>query len=134
MLAQVHSCVVTGLDGVIVEVEVDFTQGMPGMTVVGLPDTAVQESRERFKAGSFSGEITSTADIHLVEIKEYCILDEACSTLIKAAMDQLHLSARGYHRVLKLARTIADLAGKEKIETSHLAEALQYRPRLAILE
>ncbi|MBI4731548.1 MAG: ATP-binding protein, partial [Chloroflexi bacterium] len=50
MLARVHSCAVTGLDGVVVEVEVDYTQGVPGMTVVGLPDAAVQESRERVQA------------------------------------------------------------------------------------
>src|SRR3990170_5715252 len=47
MLARIFSCAVVGLDGVIVEVEVDFTSGLPGMTIVGLPDTAVQESRER---------------------------------------------------------------------------------------
>jgi len=47
MLARVFSCAVIGLDGVIVEVEVDYTNGLPGMTLVGLPDTAVQESRER---------------------------------------------------------------------------------------
>ncbi len=47
MVAYVNSCAVIGLDGVIVNVEVDFTSGLPGMTIVGLPDTAVQESRER---------------------------------------------------------------------------------------
>ena len=47
MLARVYSCAVIGLDGVIVEVEVDIGNGLPGITIVGLPDTAVQESRER---------------------------------------------------------------------------------------
>ena len=47
MLARIFSCAVVGLEGVIVEVEVDYTNGQPGMTIVGLPDTAVQESRER---------------------------------------------------------------------------------------
>jgi magnesium chelatase family protein len=50
MLARVFSCAVIGLDGVIVEVEVDTGQGLPGMTIVGLPDTAIQESRERVQA------------------------------------------------------------------------------------
>jgi magnesium chelatase family protein len=48
---------------------------------------------------------------------------------MKVAMSQLNLSARAYHRVLKLARTIADLASAERIGAAHLAEALQYRPR-----
>jgi magnesium chelatase family protein len=50
MLARVYSCAVIGLDGVVVEVEVDYTSGLPGMTIVGLPDVALQESRERIKA------------------------------------------------------------------------------------
>ena len=57
-----------------------------------------------------------------------CAVDEGGESLIRAEMGQMNLSARGYHRVLKPARTIADLAGCEQIQASHLAEALQYRP------
>ncbi len=48
---------------------------------------------------------------------------------LKTAVNNLHLSARSYHRLLKISRTIADLAGAERIESAHLAEALQYRPK-----
>ncbi|HDH09795.1 MAG TPA: ATP-binding protein, partial [Chloroflexi bacterium] len=58
-----------------------------------------------------------------------CQVDEAGRSLLKAAMRQLAMSARAFHRILKLARTIADLEGSERIETHHLAEAIQYRPR-----
>jgi len=63
------------------------------------------------------------------DVRRYCQLDDAGRSLIKAAMNQLQMSARAFHRVLKLARTIADLADSEAIATAHLAEALQYRPR-----
>jgi len=76
--------------------------------------------------------IMCNADMHLAEIRKFCKLDETGENLIRAAMRQLNLSARAYHRVLKLARTIADLAGSEAIETGHLAEALQYRPKIMI--
>ncbi len=69
------------------------------------------------------------ADMGPAEVREYCQIDEAGRSLLKAAMQQLAMSARAFHRVLKLARTIADLAGSERIETAHLAEAIQYRPR-----
>jgi magnesium chelatase family protein len=58
-------------------------------------------------------------------------LSEEGRGLVKAAMQQLGMSARAFHRILKLARTIADLAGSEQIKTPHLAEAIQYRPRRA---
>jgi magnesium chelatase family protein len=61
------------------------------------------------------------------EIDEYCMPDEPGAALLKQAISRLGLSARGYHRILKLARTIADLAGVNDISSTHLAEAIQYR-------
>ena len=63
------------------------------------------------------------------EIRKFCPLDATATQLLKSAMQQMQLSARGYHRILKLARTIADLSGAEQILTTHVAEAIQYRPR-----
>ena len=62
-------------------------------------------------------------------VRQHCPLDATAQGLLKAATSQLHLTARAFHRVLKLARTIADLAGSEDIGAAHLAEAIQYRPR-----
>lgn len=69
-------------------------------------------------------------DMGPAEVQAFCAIDEAGRNLMRAAMQQMNLSARAYHRVLKLGRTIADLAGEESIHVHHLAEALQYRPRL----
>lgn len=61
------------------------------------------------------------------ELREYCALDAGCTALMRQAYDKLALTARSYDRILRVARTIADLAGEEKIGVIHLAEALQYR-------
>jgi magnesium chelatase family protein len=92
----------------------------------------VEAARERQRA-RFKGleGISANADMRPAEVHKFCDLDATCTNLMKTAMAQLQLSARAYHRVLKLARTIADLAGSERIGASHLAEALQYRPRMA---
>ena len=77
-----------------------------------------------------SSKIICNADMHIGEIRKFCKLQEEGQSLMRSAMSQLNLSARAYHRILKLARTIADLAGCEEIQSVHLAEALQYRPKL----
>lgn len=61
------------------------------------------------------------------EIDQYCIADEAGVSLLKQAISRLNLSARAYHRILKVARSIADLANEDSIQSSHIAEAIQYR-------
>jgi magnesium chelatase family protein len=73
---------------------------------------------------------TCNADMGPAEIRKYCQVDASGEQIMKAAMRQLQLSARAYHRILKLARTIADLADSQQIAPNHLAEALQYRPKL----
>ena len=74
--------------------------------------------------------IVCHADMRVGEIRQYCKLQTEGQSLMRAAMSQFNLSERAYHRILKLARTIADLAGEENIAPAHLAEALQYRPKL----
>ncbi|ACL25185.1 YifB family Mg chelatase-like AAA ATPase [Chloroflexus aggregans] len=71
----------------------------------------------------------SNADLGPAEIRAFCALDNAGQSLLKSAVQRLNLSARSYHRILRLARTIADLAGANQIAAVHVAEAIQYRPR-----
>ena len=94
------------------------------------PLRCVREWRRRASgANAEHAPLYSNADMGPAEVRQYCDLDAAGRSLTEAAMQQLGLSARVYHRVLKLARTIADLARSERIQVQHLAEALQYRPR-----
>ena len=81
----------------------------------------------------FNGtKLTRNADMTPLEVREFCQVEPNAQSLLQAAMKQLVLSARAFHRILKLARTIADLAEAQTISASHLAEAIQYRPRAQI--
>ena len=83
---------------------------------------AVQEARFGGVEGVHTNSMMNSA-----MLREYCRLDAASAALLERAMERLSLSARAYDRILKVARTIADLDGSEKIEAHHLAEAIQYR-------
>lgn len=67
------------------------------------------------------------AQMNTKQIREYCVLDEESKSLLKTAMERLGLSARAYDRILKVARTIADLEGQDNIQSYHISEAIQYR-------
>jgi magnesium chelatase family protein len=89
----------------------------------------VQKARDiqttRFK----KSKITSNSEMGNKEIKKFCALDENCVKLLQLAVVKMNLSARSYNRTVKLARTIADLEGLKEINPTHIAEALQFRPR-----
>jgi magnesium chelatase family protein len=88
-------------------------------------EAARQHQRRRFAAGR--SRATCNARMGPKLIKSHCALDEASEGLLRAAMTQLNLSARAYDRILKVARTIADLDDSEPIRAEHLSEAIQYR-------
>jgi len=92
----------------------------------------VQAARDRQLQRLKDAKLTCNAEMGPAEVRDFCTTDAAAEKLLKSAMQQLHLSARAFHRVLKLARTIADLANSEMIAANHIAEAIQYRPRIGL--
>jgi len=107
--------------------------------VAALPEAELTSARPGEPSAQVRARVTAARERQLArqnqpnatlagrEIDRYCPLDAAGETLLKQAITRLDLSARAYHRVLKLARTVADLADQEQIGAAHLAEAIQYR-------
>lgn len=89
----------------------------------------VQKARDIQEKRFKSLPITSNAEMSAKTMKQYCNLDQPSIILLKQAISKLNLSARSFHRVVKIARTIADLEISVKIKQNHVAEALQYRPQ-----
>lgn len=122
---------------------IDIHVEAPTLTIDELRNAAPGESSEvmrerilaarnrqkiRFQSAPHTyGKIHCNAGMASREIRRYCELDDAQGLILQRAMEKLGLSARAYDRILKVARTIADLAGSEKIETEHLREAINYR-------
>lgn len=115
------------LDVPAVEVE-KLTNTKPGETSKKIRNR-VKKAREaqikRFKNSS----ILTNSEMNNSQIKEFCTISKEALELLKMAISSMNLSARSYHRILKVSRTIADLAGSQNIETEHIAESLQYRFR-----
>ena len=120
------------LDRIDMKVEVtaldfeELTRRQPGE-----PSSAIRERVNKARAiqnqrYAASG-LVCNAQMGQEELRTYCVLDEAGTALMRQAYDKMELTARSYDRILRLARTIADLAGSEHIAPNHLAEALQYR-------
>ena len=101
-------------------------RGEPSAAIRERVEEARKLQLERFQDTT----LFCNADMGATEVRDYCQLDPTGKQLMKSAMSQLNLSARAFHRVLKLARTIGDIAGEPEIQPSFLAEALQYRPRM----
>ncbi len=103
----------------------DDTSGESSQTVRTRVEAARKIQQERFKGTK----LTCNAEMTPMEVRQFCKIEPQAQSLLRSAMKQLYLTARAFHRVLKLSRTIADLDGADIIRTHHLAEALQYRPK-----
>jgi magnesium chelatase family protein len=90
----------------------------------------VQAARERQLQRFATTKLTCNAQMGPLEVHDFCILEPSAEQVFQAAMQRLHVSAGTFHRVLRLARTIADLAQSDMIAADHVAEAMWYRPRV----
>ena len=93
----------------------------------GEKSAAIRKRVEKAYQRQLDRQGKSNNQLSVKEIEQFCTIDSISENLLKQAISRLNLSARAYHRILKVARTIADLAGPEKITNQHIAEAIQYR-------
>ena len=133
--SQIHNYLnkVSGplLDRIDLQVELD------GITYEEFADTSMGEASavikdrvsevRKIQAKRFKNDGITNSQMNNKQIKEFCVLDEVSQMLLQTAFDKLNLSARASYRILKVARTIADMAGCENIQSEHVAEAIQYR-------
>lgn len=89
----------------------------------------VQKARDMQEKRFEEEKIQTNSEMNVKQIQKYCKIDKDTDLMLRNATNQMHLSGRAVHKILKLARTIADLAGEESIKQNFIAEALQYRPK-----
>ncbi|MBK7316785.1 ATP-binding protein [Candidatus Villigracilis affinis] len=110
---------------------IDIHIEVPRVDYEKLSSNKVGETSELIRQRvQFATDIVSNTDMLIGEVRQFSQLQPEGQSLKRAVMSQLNLSARAYHRILKLSRTIADLAGSDEIQSTHLAETWQYRPKI----
>ena len=93
------------------------------------PPTPLLGKGEGRKTNTYHRKIKTNSEMNVKELNTFAPLSDEIKTLLNQSAERLQLSARAYHRIIKLARTISDLEGSENISSTHILEALQYRPR-----
>jgi magnesium chelatase family protein len=105
----------------------EITSDKPGESSDVVRERVIAARKRQHARFASKPKITCNARMGSRELKSYCAIDEATMELLKFAMTDLKLSARAYDRILKVARTIADLAGADNLGADHISEAIQYR-------
>ena len=117
------------LDRIDMQIEVPAVpqQELMKQQTTGEKSSTIRQRVEKAHQLQLDRQGKTNSRLSVKEIDRFCALDDASENLLKQAISRLNLSARAYHRILKVARTIADLASIEKINNQHIAEAIQYR-------